>query len=256
MFCNGSYSIPLAYDILNFVLRGRDGYSKFEEMGFPRINNRNLNALRSGIFQLLLNPVPPLCTEIKSYTNALLKRFYYGFHIRMGGQIAVARETKNFLLESDLHAFISMMQKQMKERHQQTENVTLFVSTDSDRALSLVMQLVDNNTVVQHISGSRGHTSINHLKKHENYENDMVLFSSFLDLFILKDANILISTFGSSFSNLAFTLGIPSPITFHPLAEMQGCSVYTNQNSVHVQFPIKYNTSVIVFSVCFSSCSY
>lgn len=247
---SGSFSFPMIYDMVSFVVHDMNGTQALQKLGFEFDETRGSvsNQLRAVLFRLLMNPVPPLCNRIRSYTLELRKKTYFGYQVRMGGSVATTKERVVFLQPEDVHQFVNETRRYVEKRHISMSNVTVYISTDSDAVIPIIAKELGKGVEVRYMTGfGRGHTSPGHLKSGKENPKE-VLYSSFIDLFVLKDCSVLIWTYGSSFGEMAFSFGLPSVYSFTPLPAMAQCTVY--DYNLYNRRQIAVHNSAKSFSVC------
>lgn len=270
--------------MIDWIIPVHDGLAKFRELGIAFKGSRyeQIRKIRNTIFRLFFNPVESLCNSINAFSASLENEHRVGFQVRMGGTLAFTQEKKAFLKEDDIVGFFLQLdkvkeaiRKKTKRKKQHDHRIThpsslngistkedmiymnhtnhtktsysLFVSTDSYQALERIQK--ELGEVVQAAPFfHRGHSSINHLSR-SRVPSSEVLKGTFFDLFILKDCNILISTFGSSFGNLAFEMGLDNPLQFEPKGAMGKCTVYNRPSRTRVQYQIKKRELPVCWSL-------
>ena len=246
---SGSFSNPLIYDMIPFVLRDMNGTQALQKLGFQFDTSKAIvYQVRAILLRLLMNPVPPLCHRIRSYTIELRKKTYIGYQIRMGGSIATTKERATFLQPEDVHQFANVTREYAEKNHISMSNLTVYISTDSDTMIPIIIKDLGKEVQVRYMTGfGRGHSSPNHLV-HGKKNPKEVLYSSFIDLFVLKDCNLLVWTHGSSFGETAFSFGLPSIYSFSPLPSMAQCTVF--DYNLYNRRQIAIHNSAKPFSVC------
>lgn len=246
---SGSFSFPMIYDMIPFVIQDMNGTQALLKLGFELDTSKGIaSQLRSILFRLLMNPVPPLCNRIRSYTLELRKKTYIGYQVRMGGSVAKTKERVSFLQPEDVFQFVNVTRNYVEKKHISMSNVTVYISTDSDTVIPVITKELGEEVEVRYMTGfGRGHSSPNHLS-HGNESPKEVLYSSFIDLFVLKDCSVLVWTHGSSFGEMAYSFGVPSDYSFTPLPTMAQCTVY--DYNLHNRKQIAVHNSAKSFSVC------
>ena len=132
--------------------------------------------------------------NLRHYADSVLKTMQglkIGIQLRFGGSVANTRETDVFLNVTNFNTTLENI-KSILGRYQ--DNHTIFLSTDSNKTLSLLAPLNERIVTADHFA--LGHT----------YVNGEFLERTVIDLYLISHCDVIIRTFRSSYGDLAVRL--------------------------------------------------
>ena len=232
LFAPGNCTVSMLSESVESVLLHFNGTQRLRELGFPVSGPIPAVAvfLKNAILRLFFNPAPKLCHRIQEENQILHSRPLCCFQVRTGGYLSNVYENAVFLKENHLGQFFQYMNAYRDQHQIEGRNLNVFISSDSDVVIrDMRSRLQANASVFSLQSITRGHTAYSP-KTFSQDERDVV-FGALLDLFLLKDCDMLVTTRGSTFGNLALELGTVSSFSPPLRSEMQGCSVFHSNRS-------------------------
>ena len=161
-------------------LDGTDNQLKFATFFKDIIPDYSPWNVRRDVMRLWLNPCDSLREEIQTEKKILINRTHLiGLNLRMGGRVANFFEdyvgipfTRLYDVARQIHTFI-------ESRHYNTSDVTVYISSDSTKAIHRMTELLNKNIiVVESQLYSHGHTkqslgSEDYIKKMKKIIADM-----------------------------------------------------------------------------------
>ena len=153
------------------------------------------------LYQLLLRPNRRIREEIIQMRNAVHQRnVSIGAHIRTAGLLANDCERVSMVDQETLETIPSRIESMRSLLTNNTKDVSVYLSSDSDKALSYLReQLNPDYLIIIASNHTRGHTTGKRL-------SEGTMDGALLDLFVLSDCDALLITQGSGFSLAAETL--------------------------------------------------
>ena len=244
LFNSSNITVGTLYESVRYVLLYYNGTERLHQLGFPAFNSVEdvSNLFRNTLLRLLLNPVPRLCNRIHEEQKAMNSHFLSCFQVRMGGKLSNFRETTTFLDEKNYRSFVRPMHEYALQHGLYDKGMNLFVSSDSDHAITSLRNLTSNVTFFSLSNIHRGHTAYSAWNNTE--EEKDVVFGSLLDLFLLQKCDMLITTCDSSYGKLAVMLQEPNSFVLPPLPEMNKCTVFTPKSKERIQFFVRRRGAV------------
>lgn len=240
LFGVSNVTMGVLYDSVKYVLLHYNGTQRLRKLGFPTFSSiqTTANLFRNTLLRLLLNPVPRLCNRIHKEQALLNARHLSCFQVRTGGALANVKENVSFLSASHYRDFVRLMHAYAVQNRLYDAGMNLFVSSDSDHAIRAIRNLTAGDVSFFSLSNIyRGHTAYSVWNR--TTEAADVIFGSLLDLFLLKDCDMLIATCGSSYGSIAMVLREPNSFALPPLRQMKGCTVFPPKQKEDVHFFVR-----------------
>ena len=189
-------------DVTPHFLLNRHYRSALERQHLWHKQQPHLRDVRNLFNELFLYPRASVCVLVNSYVSQLLTRTMIGVQVRMGGQFYRTRD-REFLRMSDISLFFAEVERYMQRNRLGKEDVFIFLSTDTERVISLFrtrygMQVV--TTKEFEIGHSAQAKNVFHRK------GETHVMRAIIDLLILQRADFLVVTRESSFGLLATQL--------------------------------------------------
>ena len=159
------------------------------------------NDFRRKLFQLLLRPNKRVREEITSLRAAIHQRsISIAVHIRTGGLLANDCEGVSMVDQKTLETIPAQIETIRKLLTNNTRDVVVYLSSDSDKAIAYLQQHLNSNYLMIAASKhARGRTTGNQAIEDK-------VEGALLDLFVLSDCNALLTTQRSGFSTIAAIL--------------------------------------------------
>ena len=150
------------------------------------------------IYQLLLRPNRRTREEINQMRSAVHQRSVsIGAHIRTGGLLANDCEGVSMVDQETLETIPSRIESMRSLLTNNTKDVSVYLSSDSDKALSYLReQLNPDYLIIIASNHTRGRTTGKQISEDK-------VGGALLDLFVLSDCDALLTTRGSGFSTIA-----------------------------------------------------
>ena len=153
------------------------------------------------LYQLLLRPNRRIREEISQMRSAVYQRSVsIAAHIRTGGLLANDCERVSMVDQETLETIPSRIESMRSLLTNNTKDVSVYLSSDSDKALSYLReQLNPDYLIIIASNHTRGRTTGKRVSEDK-------VGGALLDLFVLSDCDALLITQGSGFSLAAETL--------------------------------------------------
>lgn len=190
--------------------------------------------VRSVWLRLLLNPCQSLCEIINNHIRVLQERTIIGIQLRLGGQRANYVE-KQMLPVEVISRVTSLVWRYMKDHSLGSQDIYVFVSSDSDFAIRKIKQAFPDNVYVAD-DFPVGHSAEAKTRRSKGASVwEMYTKRAIIDLMLLKESDYLIFSHKSSFGKFAHELQLAysSPLDVNSFLHEQGlqCSVFHQRNS-------------------------
>ena len=154
------------------------------------------------LYRLLLNPNPELCAVVNNYTSSFSSSYVIGFQLRVGGKMR-NRMDNTFKSPEAVNLTIDGVKEHIR-RLNGKQNVTVFVSTDSDSTLQLIRTRLAPTPVVSVAEYMIGHSASRHARNYTEWIASTK--RAIVDMMILKECDHLVTTRGSSYGGTAIDL--------------------------------------------------
>ena len=216
--------------------------AQFQKMGLLPEGEEPVDAIAMGMsirsiwLRLLFNPTQSLCSIVNRHLAVLHQRTMIGIQLRVGGSKANYAE-KEMLNWAGVEKAIQLVRDHMMKENLRSEDVYLFVSTDSDYVLRYIREQFKNCRCVYSTNEYKiGHSAFGSTKLYSKKRWREATKRAIVDLMILKDSNYLVITRKSSFGKFAYELqqAKRSPVEVHSFLKRRGlqCSVF-KYNQTH-----------------------
>ena len=237
-----SFILSTYSDLTMSMLSPRLYAARFKKMGLLPADEEPVDAASMGMnirsiwLRLLFNPTPSLCSIINRHLAILHQRYMIGIQLRVGGDKANYAE-KEMLDWKGVQKAIQLVKSHMAKKSLRSEDVYLFVSTDSDYVARYIRKLFKSCHCVYSANEYMiGHSAFGSTKQYSRERWREATKRAIIDLMILKDCDYLVITKKSSFGKFAYELrqAKKSPVEVHSFLKNRGlqCSVF-RYNQTH-----------------------
>ena len=201
--------------------------SVYREKGLLLPAGKSVHEIRYILFRLLLNPDNELCELINKYTHSFSSSYIIGLQLRVGGKMRNRVDHVFKDTQSVKHIVDSL--KELIDREKSRQNVTVFISTDSDTRLEYIKNYLAPTPVVYVKEYMIGHSASRHAL--QNYTEWIASTKrAIVDMMILKDCDYLITSWASSFGetvrDLQQSYGLDVNVDYFLRQRGLSCSVF------------------------------
>ena len=185
---------------------------------------QNWNYLYKQLFHIVLSPSDSVKKDIEEEKQKLVRPHTFGIQVRTGGNLANDFEKTSMISEEALHRIPDQILEICQKNDVIFSEWNLYISSDSDKATKYLLETFQSKfNVVYSTKYKHGHTCPEYLKQTS-------LISALIDLHILGDSDILLTTRGSGFGRIASAMVYPNPSYFIPVNR-----TYVNRTNVNKQ---------------------